>query len=123
MKLDRKFSKTDTLDYIGNRDQLGVIWNRVKHERKGGDYSLRKATVDAIEHGKSLQGSGTFIGTLAAAAGLTLSAPAPAAAAAFLTALGKAAALAGSAVGACKMGNSMVRAWLPNHHDKLKSKF
>lgn len=124
LKLDRKFTKTDKLDLIGNRDQLELIYNRLKHEGgKRGGYSLAKATADAIEHGKSLQGGGAFVGTLAAAAGLAISAPAPAAAAAFLTALGKAAAIAGSAIGIGKIGNSMVRAWLPNHHDKLKSKF
>lgn len=124
LKLDRKFSKTDAIDYIGNRDQLELIYNRLKHEGgKRDGYSLAKATADAIEHGKSLQGGGALIGSIAAAAGLAISAPAPAAAAAFLTALGKAAAIAGSAVGIGKMGNSMVRAWLPKHHDKIKSKF
>ncbi|MCW8126056.1 hypothetical protein [Microbulbifer halophilus] len=124
LKLDRKFSKTDKLDIIGNRDQLELIYNRLKHEKdRHGSYSLAKATADVVEHGKSLHGGGAFAGTLAAAAGLVISAPAPAAAAAFLTALGKATTIAGSAVGIGKIGNSMVRAWLPKHHDKIKSKF
>jgi len=119
LKLDRKFSSTDMLNYIGNRDQLELIGNRLRYETgDNGSYSLLKASADIVEHGKSLQGAGAFMGTLAATAGL--SASAPAAAAAFLTALGAAAA---TALGIGKMGNAMVRAWLPNQHDKLKSKF
>ncbi|QIL91584.1 hypothetical protein GNX18_18695 [Microbulbifer sp. SH-1] len=119
LKFDRKFSSTDMLNYIGNRDQLELIGNRLRFEGgNDGSYTLLKASADVIEHGKSLQGAGAFMGTLAATAGLSLSAPASAAA--FLTALGTAAA---TAIGLGKMGNAMVKAWLPKHHDKLKSKF
>lgn len=124
LKLDRKFTKTNKLDIIGNRDQLELIYNRLKHEGDDDNgYIWTKAVADAIEHGKSLHGGGMLIGSIAATAGLAASAPAPAAAAAFLTALGKAATVAGSAIGIGKMGNSMVKAWLPRHHDKIKSKF
>lgn len=115
MNIERKFSSTDMLNYVGNRDQLELIGNRLRYEKKS--YSLLKASVDVIEHGKSLQGAGAFMGTLAATAGLSLSAPASAAA--FLTALGT---VAATAFGLGKMGNAMVKAWLPKHHDKLKSK-
>ncbi|MCX2801642.1 hypothetical protein OQJ68_07580 [Microbulbifer thermotolerans] len=117
LKLTRKFSKTHMLDYIGNRDQLELIANRFKNEK---DYKWLKAITDMVEHGKSLQGAGAFLGSLAAVAGLSASAPAPAAAAAFLTALGAA---VGSAAAIGKMGNTMMSAWLPNQHDKVKSKF
>ncbi|MCX2778454.1 hypothetical protein [Microbulbifer thermotolerans] len=117
LKLDRKFSKTHMLDYIGNRDQLELIFNRW---RKEDGYTGLKAITDMVEHSKSLQGAGAFMGSLAAVAGLSASAPAPAAAAAFLTALGAA---VGSAATIGKMGNTMVSAWLPNQHNKLKSKF
>ncbi|WP_250461595.1 hypothetical protein [Microbulbifer litoralis] len=124
LKLDRKFTKTNKLDIVGNRDQLELIYNRFKHENDGLDgYIWTKAVADVVEHGKSLHGGGVLIGSIAAAAGLSASAPAPAAAAAFLTALGKAAAIAGSAIGIGKMGNSMVRAWLPRQHDRIKRKF
>ncbi|TLM76595.1 hypothetical protein ACONUD_10900 [Microbulbifer harenosus] len=116
LNVDRKFSSTDMLNYMGNRDQLELIGNRLRFEKK--NYSLLKASADVIEHCKSLQGAGAFMGTLAATAGLSLSAPASAAA--FLTALGAAAT---TAIGLGKVGNAMIRAWLPKHHDKLKSKF
>ncbi|MCX2793938.1 hypothetical protein OQJ62_03265 [Microbulbifer thermotolerans] len=119
LKLDRKFSKTHMLDYIGNRDQLELIFSRWRNKEEK-EYKALQAITDMVEHGKSLQGAGAFMGSLAAVAGLSASAPAPAAAAAFLTALGAA---VGSAMAIGKMGNTMMSAWLPNQHDKLKSKF
>ncbi|WP_105101850.1 hypothetical protein [Microbulbifer pacificus] len=116
LNFDRKFSSTDILNYVGNRDQLEVILNRLRYEKK--NYSLSKASADVLEHARSLQGAGAFMGTLAATAGLSVSAPASAAA--FLTALGAAAA---TAIGIGEMGNAMIRAWLPKYHDRLKSKF
>lgn len=119
LKFDRKFSSTDMLNYTGNRDQLELIGNRFRYEtEKHKKYTLLKASADIIEHGKSLQGAAALMGTLAATAGLSLSAPASAAV--FLTALGAAAA---QAVGYGKLSNEIFKALLPTYHDKLKSKF
>lgn len=118
LKLDRKFNKTKMMNIVGNRDQLEMIWNRFRNER---EYTLLKASSDVVAHGKSLQGLGATVGSIAAAAGLTMTAPA--AATAFLAALGSAAALAGIAASTTKMGNTLVENFLPKHHDKLKSKF
>ncbi|SFC21317.1 hypothetical protein SAMN05660479_01388 [Microbulbifer thermotolerans] len=119
LKLDRKFSKTHMLDYIGNRDQLELIINRWRNENEK-NYKWLQAITDMVEHGKSLQGAGAFMGSLAAVAGLSASAPAPAAAAAFLTALGAA---VGGAATIGKLGKTMTEAWLPDKYDRIKSKF
>lgn len=119
LKLDRKFTKTRMTNIVGNRDQLEMIWKRW---RNGADnYSALQAGTDVIGHGKSLQGLAVSAGTVAAAAGLTMTAPA--AATAFLTALGGAAAVAGIAGSTAKLGNTLVENLLPKHHDKLKGKF
>ncbi|MCX2840837.1 hypothetical protein OQJ59_04315 [Microbulbifer thermotolerans] len=117
LKLTRKFSQTHMLDYIGNRDQLELIINRLRNEK---NYKLLQAITDMVEHGKSLQGAGAFMGSLAAVAGLSASAPAPAAAAAFLTALGAA---VGGAATIGKLGKNMTEAWLPDKYYRIKSKF
>lgn len=119
LKLDRKFTKTRMTNIVGNRDQLEMIWKRWRNSAD--NYSALQAGTDVIGHGKSLQGLAVSAGTVAAAAGLTMTAPA--AATAFLTALGGAAAVAGIAGSTAKLGNTLVENLLPKHHDKLKGKF
>ncbi|MFD1217126.1 hypothetical protein [Microbulbifer celer] len=120
LTLDRKFSKANALNIVGNRGQLAVIANRVRNEREV-DYKLRKASADLVAHGKSLQGFGSFAGTLAATTGLSMTAPA--AAGAFLTALGAAAAVAGKGVLFAKTANTALEGFAPRLHNRLKNKF
>lgn len=119
LKLDRKFTKTRMANIVGNRDQLEMIWKRWRN--KSDNYSALQAGTDVIGHGKSLQGLGATAGTIAAAVGIGMTAPA--AVTAFLTALGGAAAVAGIAGSSAKLGNTLVENLLPKHHDKLKGKF
>jgi len=120
LKVDRKFSKTNFLNVMGNRGQLAVVCNRLIHEDKR-DYSLLKACVDMVAHGKSLQGFSSFAGTLAATTGLSMTAPA--AAGAFLAALGAAAAVAGKGVLAAKSANTALEGFAPRLHNRLRNKF
>ena len=123
MKLDRHFNKTRVLNVVGNRDQLELIGNRWKS--KADSLTTLQAASDIFAHGKSTHGVGLTIGTIAAGtaavagAGIT----APAALTAFLTAVGGAVAVSKIAVGAAKLGNTLVANLLPEHHDRLKGKF
>ncbi|WP_288131618.1 hypothetical protein [Microbulbifer sp.] len=120
MSLDRKFSKANFLNIVGNRGQLAVAVHRLRNEREK-DYKLGKACADILAHGKSLQGFGSFAGTLAAAVGLSMTAPA--AAGAFLTALGGAGAVAGKGILYAKTANTAFEGFAPRLHNRLKSKF
>ncbi|MCQ3828652.1 hypothetical protein HXX02_04290 [Microbulbifer elongatus] len=120
LKLDRKLSKANFLNVVGNSGQLAVICNRLIREDKT-SYTLAKACADTVAHGKSLQGFGSFAGTLAAAAGLSMTSPA--AAGAFLTALGAAAAIGGKGLLAAKTANTALEGFAPRLHNRLKSKF
>lgn len=122
LKIDRKFTKTNSMDYIGNRDQLEMIGQRVKNERGDkGDYSLAKAGVDILAHGKSVQAGGLTAGAILGAAGITLAAPA--AAVAFLGIFAKTAAMGATTIGIGKLGGTLTEAYLPSMHDSIKSKF
>ncbi|MBQ0727710.1 MAG: hypothetical protein KBT77_10220 [Thalassolituus oleivorans] len=118
LKLDRKFSNPHMFDVIGNQGQLSVILKRLKHEK---DYTAFKASADLISQGKSIQGLGTTVATVAGGVGLSMAAPA--AILPYLTALGATAALAGKVIGGAVIGANVVEANLPAFYDRVKSKF
>ncbi|MBQ0789847.1 MAG: hypothetical protein KBT50_04440, partial [Cycloclasticus sp.] len=118
LKLDRKFSNPHMFDVIGNQGQLSVILNRIKHEE---DYTAFKASADLIAQGKSVQGLGTTVATVAGGVGLSMAAPA--AVLPYLTALGAVAAMAGKVIGGAVIGANVVEANLPAFYDRVKSKF
>ena len=119
LKLDRKFTKVRMFNVVGNRDQLEMIGNRWKS--KEDSLSLLQAGTDILAHGKSLQGLAVTAGTVAATAGIGMTAPA--ALTAFLSALAGAVAVSKVVESTAKLGNTLVENALPNHHDKLKGKF
>ena len=119
LKLDRKFTKARMFNVVGNRDQLEMIGNRWKS--KEDSLPLVQAGTDILAHGKSLQGLGATAGTIAAAVGIGMTAPA--ALTAFLSALAGAVAVGKVAETTAKLGNTLVENALPSHHDKLKGKF
>jgi hypothetical protein len=119
LTLDRKFTKTRMANVVGNRDQLEMIGNRWKN--KDDSLTALQAGADTLAHGMSLQGLGVTAGTVAAAVGVGMTAPA--ALTAFLTALGGAVAAGAIAGSTAKLGNTLVENLLPNHHDKWKGKF
>jgi hypothetical protein len=119
LTLDRKFTKTRMANVVGNRDQLEMIGNRWKN--KDDSLTALQAGADTLAHGMSLQGLGITAGTVAAAVGVGMTAPA--ALTAFLTALGGAVAAGAIAGSTAKLGNTLVENLLPSHHDKLKGKF
>ena len=119
LTLYRKFTKTRMANVVGNRDQLEMIGNRWKN--KDDSLTALQAGADTLAHGMSLQGLGVTAGTVAAAVGVGMTAPA--ALTAFLTALGGAVAAGAIAGSTAKLGNTLVENLLPSHHDKLKGKF
>ncbi|MEQ3694343.1 MAG: hypothetical protein ABNH16_09280 [Thalassolituus sp.] len=118
LKLDRKFSKAHMFDVVANQGQLGIILNRLKHED---DYTAFKASADLVAQGKSIQGLGTTVATVAGGVGLSMAAPA--AVLPFLTALGATAAIAGQVIGGAVIGAKVVEAQMPAFYDRVKSKF
>lgn len=108
---------------IGNRDQLEMIGNRWKS--KADSLTTLQAGADILAHGKSLQGLGLSVGTMAAGAAAVagVGVTAPAALTAFLTAIAGAVAVGKIAGGTASLGNTLVENALPKHHDKLKGKF
>ncbi|BCD99520.1 hypothetical protein [Marinagarivorans cellulosilyticus] len=118
LKLDRKFSSAHMFDVVANQGQLRVILDRLKHES---DYSAFKAGADIIAQGKSIQGLGATLATVAGGVGVSM--VAPAAALPFLTALGAAAAAAGKVLGGAAVGAKVVEAKMPAFYDRVKSKF
>jgi hypothetical protein len=123
VQLDRKFTKTKILNVVGNRDQLEMIGNRWKN--KADSLTTLQAGVDIMAQGKSLQGFGLTVGSVAAGAAAVagLGITAPAALTAFLTAIGGAVAVGKIAGSTVKLGNTLVENALPKHHDKWKGKF
>lgn len=123
VQLDRKFTKTKMFNLIGNRDQLEMIGNRWKS--KADSLTTLQAGADILAHGKSLQGLGLSVGTMAAGAAAVagVGVTAPAALTAFLTAIAGAVAVGKIAGGTASLGNTLVENALPKHHDKLKGKF
>lgn len=110
LNLDRKFTLTKPMDYIGNRDQLELIYNRVRSESDS--YKLKNAPWDLAAYGTKLQGASTTALTIAGISTLGISNPQ---AVAFITAVGAVAGLG-------KLGSSLTDAWLPRLHKKARKK-
>jgi hypothetical protein len=116
--IGRDFSKSGTLDYIGNRDRLELIINRRKNDRR---YGNNQAVGDSVKYATSLQGGTatliTTAGLLAATAGVAASTPA---ALSFLAVFATGAA---KAAGTAKLGHDLAEAAFPRLHSHIKGKF
>ena len=115
LEVIRKFKDSDSLDYIGNRDNLRVVKELRKHDQES--YTTLQCVTDSICAGLTVHKAAGFVVGAAGLAGLAVSAPATGA---FLTALGGAATWA---VGAGKLGKQAMKAWAPRKYDEIASKF
>ena len=114
LELERDFKESNTLDYIGNRDNLRVVKERRRHEQ--GSYTFLNKATDTVCAGVTLHSALGFVVGAAGLAGVAVSAPATGA---FLAALGGAAA---TVAGAGKLGQQALKAWSPRKYDQIASK-
>lgn len=73
LQLDRNFLKTTSFDYMGNRDQLRMIFNRHKAEK---GYTAGNAAFDLVRQGKNVQGIAALAVPAAGAFGASVAMPA-----------------------------------------------
>lgn len=120
LKLGRQLSKSNPLDYIGNRNQLAAISTRSKLNKK---YTLAQASWDRFSHLKSLHGLATGAIAGAAACGFAAASPIsfmPAAVAPAVLTMGKILGWAGAGIVALDKG---AEAFTPRTHSKIVGKF
>lgn len=115
LELDRKIKDSNALDYIGNRDNLGIVKERRLKEE--GSYTLLHRATDTVCAGITVHNAVGFVAGAAGLAGLAVSAPAVGS---FLAALGAAAGVAGTAG---KLGKQALKAWAPRKYNEIASKF
>lgn len=114
LEVERNFKESNSMDYIGNRDNLRITRERRKHEKES--YTLLHRATDTVCAGVTLHNAVGFVVGAAGLTGVAISAPAVGV---FLTALGGAAA---TVVGAGKLGKQAMKAWTPRKYDEIASK-
>jgi hypothetical protein len=108
LDLDRKFVFTTAGDFMGNRNQVGMIFKRFKAEK---NYRVGNMCWDLVAQGKNVQG-GVGMATLAiGSAGVAMTAPTwP-----ILASIG---AVLGVTVGVLKAGDSLAEHIAPRFYNK-----
>lgn len=108
LNLDRNFAKTTMFDYVGNRDQISMIYNRYKNEE---NYKAGNAAFDFVTQVKNVQGLKALAVTGFAAMGVTLATPT-------IPVLTQIAGILGVSAGALKIGDSLAENIAPRIYNK-----
>ncbi|UTA46938.1 hypothetical protein L1F30_12280 [Simiduia sp. 21SJ11W-1] len=111
MKFERNVAKVGFLNVVGNSGQLGAITARLKDK----SYTRKMASVDFVKQGLTIQGGIAAVGTLLAAGGATVSAPAVPAIISFI------AAVAGGTVGGVAAASTVTEQIAPKLHHRIKA--
>ncbi|VUD40392.1 hypothetical protein TDB9533_00179 [Thalassocella blandensis] len=110
LTLDRNFVKTEMFDFMGNRNQFGMIRRRLKAEK---GYGIGNAVFDGVSQAMTVQGLGAMaIGGLSMA-GVSLALPAAA-----VPLAAKIASAFGITVGALKTGDTLANNLAPHLYNK-----
>ena len=108
LQLDRNFAKTSSFNYMGNRNQIGMIFRRVKNES---GYKVGNCVWDLVCQGKNVQGATGLATSALGAAGIAMGVPTVP----ILAAIGGA---LGVGVAGLKLGDTLAQNIAPRFYNK-----